>query len=137
MPLISNIRTVLSGVAAKFADGVVEYRALTSAPNATPRTYGAWTVIPVARLTEFNESQVQDEQGVWYREESCELRIPLQANVSLTIREQVRNGTAAGVSLTNQVWSVREQRLSAAGSVSAYGLYRRTPLMGNVRQGGV
>lgn len=138
MPLTSAIRTTLSGIAVKFADGVVEYRLLTSAPNATPRTYGAWTVVSGARCCEFAESQVQDpDTGLWFREETCELRIPYQAGVTLTVRDQVRQGPSAGAGLSEIIWSVSHQKASGAGSVSPYHLYRRTPMMQNPRKGGV
>jgi hypothetical protein len=138
MGLTSSIRTTLSGIAVKFADGVVEYRVLTSAPNATPRTYGNWTTITGARCCEFSETQTQDsESGLWFREETCELRIPYQANVSLTIKDQVRQGPSAGPGVNDIIWSVSHQKVSGAGSVSPYHLYRRTPMMQNPRKGGV
>ena len=139
MTLVSSIRTSLSKVGRKFADGVIEYRVLTSNPNANPKTYGTWTLVPYSRCVEFSESQLQDpDDGMWYREETCEVRIPFEANVALSIKDQVRQGpTAAGVGLSNVVWSVREQKMAAAGAVSAYGLYRRTPLMANPRKGGI
>lgn len=137
MPLISNIRTVLSGVAAKFADGYVEIRTLTSAPNATPRTYSAWATIPNARCCDFNETQVQTEDGTWLREETCSLRIPYLSNVSPTIRDQIRQGPATGVGVAELVWSVRNQVPNSAGSVGVYTLARRTPMLQNPRQGGI
>lgn len=138
MSLVSTIRSSLSGVAAKFADGVIEYRTLTSAPNAQPRTYSAWARIMTARCLEFGESQLHDpDSGIWYREETCDLRIPYMENIHLTVRDQIRQGATAGASVNNSVWSIRHQEASAAGSVQAYALYRRTPLMGNVRPGGV
>lgn len=139
MSLVSDIRATLSGIGALFADGVIEYRTLTSAPNATPRVYSSFATIADARCVEFSETQVQDPtSGIWYREETCQLRIPYASNVSLTVRDQVRQGpTATGASTSNLVWSVREQLMSSAGSVSAYMLYRRTPMMADNRPGGV
>lgn len=137
--LVASIRTALGNIAAKFADGAIEWRTLTSAPNANPRTYGAWVTVQLARCVEFGESQLHDmETGVWYREETCQLRVPFQSAIALTVRDQVRYGPAtAGVGPDNFIWSVREQTMSSAGAVQSYMLYRRTPMLGNLRQGGV
>ena len=139
MSLVSSVRSSLSGIAAKFADGVVEYRTLTSAPNAQPRTYSAWVRLPVSRCTDCGETQFQDpDSGIWYREETCQLRIPSQEDVHLTVRDQIRQGpTSTGVAVANIVWSVKSQTQSAAGAVNSYFMYRRTPMLGDPRQGGV
>ena len=139
MTLVSSIRTSLSKVGRMFADGVVEYRSLTSTPNASPRTYSAWATLLYARCCEFGESQQQDQtSGVWYRVETCDLRVPYESGVSLTIRDQIRQGpTAAEVSTSNVVWSVREQGQSSVDAVSVYHLSRKTPMLSDARQGGV
>lgn len=138
MTLIQSIRTSLSAVGRKFADQVIYYRSLSSAPNAQPRTFTAWTLVPYSRAVEFSESQQRDETtGVWYRLETCELRVPYEANVSLSIRDQLRIGPSAGVGVDEIVWSMKHQKMSAAGAVQAYDLERRTPMMTNPRPGGV
>jgi hypothetical protein len=138
MPLVASIRNSLSSVGRKFADGVVEYRVLTSAPNATPRTFSTWTVLPYSRCMDFSEMQEQDLNGIWCLVENCILRVPYEANVNLSVRHQIRQGpTASGVSTSNIVWSVKEQILSGVGSVSSYKLYRKTPMLADSRNGGV
>ena len=138
MALVPNIRTILSNVGALFADGVQEYRTLTSAPNATPRVYSAWIVIPYSRVIEQVDRQVQDEaSGHWYLEETCQLRVPYHVGIVLSIRDQIRSGPTAGASANNGVWSIHNTIDSADGSVKAYNLYRRTPLLANPRPGGV
>lgn len=138
MALVPQIRSVLSGIGAKFADGVIEYRTLTSAPNAKPRTYSAWVVLPLSRVIEQRDIQVRDpDTGIWYREETCQLRVPYQVAVILTLADQVRNSAAvAGPSVDTPVWSIREKVDAADGSVRAYNLFRQTPLMQNARPGG-
>ncbi len=138
MPLVAAIRSTLSGIGAKFADGVQEYRVLTSAPDANPRTFGAWTVLPLSRVVEQRDMQVQDPNtGHWYREETCQLRVPYQVGITLTIRDQIRSGSAAGAGVNNSVWSIRDTIDAADGAVKAYTLFRRTRMLVDSRQGGV
>lgn len=137
MALVANIRSTLSGIGVKFADGVVEYRTMTSAPNAATRTYSAWTTLASSRIVEQRDTQVQDpDSGIWYREETCQLRVPYQVGVALSLRDQIRAGSTAGAAVANQVWSIRDTLDAADGAVKAYSLYRRTPMMGNPRTGG-
>jgi len=136
MTLCDKIRTSLSKVGRKFADGAIEYRSLSSAPDASPRTYTAWGTIDYARCVDFGESQQQDqESGMWIHVETCDLRVPFEAGVFLSIRDQVRQGATAGVSATNKVWQVREQDMSSAGAVQVYHLERRSPMLTNPRHG--
>jgi len=136
MSLIPGIKATLVKVAEQFAYGVVECRLLTSAPNAQPRTYSAWATMANARVVERKEMQVQDENGVWFREETCQLRVPSSTVTQLTVRDQVREGDTSGVAVGNLVWSVREALEAASEVISVYALYRRTPMMGNPRQPG-
>jgi hypothetical protein len=137
MALTANIRSVLSGIAVKFAEGVVEYRRLTSAPNASPRTYGLWTTISGARIHETHNEQVQNTStGVWYLEQSCELRVPFECGVLLTIRDQIRTTPPAGVDTDEQVWALDKEISCSAGSVTAYRLVRRDPILTDPRKGG-
>jgi hypothetical protein len=136
MSLIPGIRTTLTKVAEQFAYGVVECRLLTSSPDTKPRTYSAWATLANARIVERKEMQVQDEMGVWFREETCQLRVPSSTTTHLTVRDQVREGDTSGVAVGNLVWSVREAVEAASEVLSVYALYRRTPMMQNARQGG-
>lgn len=138
MALVPSIRNTLSGIGALFADGVIYYRTLTSAPNAATRTYSAWVLIPNARCCGFGEEQFQDPaSGMWFRDELCQLRVPYLSNVNLTIRDQVRQGDGTGAAADHFVWSIRQQELSGSGSMQSYKLFKRTSMMVDHRQGGV
>lgn len=137
MGLVANIRAALSGVACKFADGTIEYRTLTSAPNAATRTYSAWSVIPYARIHNTLNEQIRDpDSGMWYFLQTCELRVPFEAGILLNVFCQVRSSPPSGVDTTNQVWSVKKEVSTSAGAVSAYELIRREPILGDGRKGG-
>ncbi len=134
MSLIADIKTGLSAVCVAFADdATIEYSLLTSAPDAEPRTYGAYATLTGARTVDYTEDQIQDpDTGEWSREQTCQLRIPSSLGISFTIKDLVRIGGSAGT-----VWSVRSKPRSAAGSVIAYTLATSTPMMQDPREGGV
>jgi hypothetical protein len=138
MALVPQIRTTLSRIGAKFADGAIEYRRLTSAPTASPRVYGAWAVLALSRIVDQEDEQTRDmETGHWYRSETCQLRVPYEVGIVLSIRDQVRTGETAGAGTSNIVWSIRSTVDAADGVVRAYNLYRRTPMLADPRQGGI
>ena len=138
MGVPSQARTILSNmVTSLYAEGVVEYQALTSAHNAQPRTYGSWTAITGARAQEFTNRQEMDRAtGIWYFVQECELRIPFGAGVLLTVRNRVRTTPPTGVDTAAQVWSVEKEIMCAAGAVTSYKLSRRERLYSDSRDGG-
>ena len=142
MTLIGNIRTTLSKVGAAFADQLIEYRDMTSAQNANPRTYSAWVAIPNARIVDTQSIQLYDQDtGIWFNDDRCTLRIPWAINgIELSSRtSQVRIGgpSIATGDLLGRIWAVEKERTEGAGSVRVYGLSIRTPLLANARKGGV
>jgi hypothetical protein len=142
MSLIGNIRTTLSKVAAGFSDQLIEYRLMTSAPNANPRIYGSWVAIPNARIVDTQSIQLYDQDtGIWYNDDRCTLRIPWAVDgVELSSRtSQVRIGgpNINPADLLGRIWAVDKERTEGAGSVRVYGLSIRTPLLANARKGGV
>ncbi len=135
MSQIAAIKSALSAMAVSvFADSTtIEYRNLTSNPNANPRTYGAWTALAGARVIDNGETQVQDiDSGIWFSERTAQLRIPSQLGVALNIRSQVRTGGSTGT-----VWAIRSVQPGGAGSVQPYQLVVRMPMMQDPRKGGV
>lgn len=134
MSFISGIKDALSDVATIFADdATIEYEPLTSNPDANPRTYGSWVALAGARTIDYTEDQLRDpETGYWWREQTCQLRVPSNLGISFTIKDRVRVGGSTGT-----IYSVRSLPRSAAGSVVQYTLAVRTPMMQDPRSGGV
>lgn len=142
MTFIANIRKTLSNVAAAFSDSLIEYRTMTSAPNANPRTFTTWVQLSNARIVDTMSMQLLDqESGIWFNEERCNLRVPyVQDGVELNARTtQVRIGgpSVSPADSLGRIWSVDKERTEGAGSVRVYGLCIRTPMMANARKGGV
>ena len=131
MGVMADINTTLGAMAAAtFADTTaIEYRVLTSNPNANPRTYSAWVSLAGARTTDFAETQTKDESNVWIRTEMCSLRVPFTLGVDLSVRHQIRtSGT--------KVWSVRGQGPRGT-AVANYDLESAQAMLGDPRSGGV
>lgn len=135
MGMMDDIRSALSDVGQAFADsGSIEYRHLTSAPNAVPRTHdAAWSDLSGSRIVNASFNQMRNEEtGIWYVENTCELRIPANLAITLVVKDQVRIGGSDG-----QIWSVRRNIRSGAGSMQAYELAYSTPMLMDPRPGGV
>lgn len=135
MSLISDIKTALAGMTVDaFADAqALDYRDMTSAPNAMPRTWGAWATLAGARTIESGEEELRDpDTGEWIRERTVQLRIPMSLGIKLTVRSQVRVGGATGL-----IYNVRRVLPGAAGSVDPYILAHREPMLQDPRNGGV
>lgn len=127
MSLSTDIRTALSGVAAAFADGTINYRLLTSAPTAIPRTFGAWLPLTYSRLADEYERKFIDERGLHHRVKGGTLRVPYQAGVSLSLLDQVQ--------VDSQEYAVVEVLDSATAAVATYRIEVSEPLMANPRKG--
>ena len=127
MSLSTDIRNALSGVAASFTDGTINYRTLTSAPTTIPRTFGAWTALTYSRLADDYEKKFIDERGLHHRVRGGTLRIPYQAGVSLSLLDQVQ--------VDGQEYAVVEVLDSATAAVAAYRVEVSEPLMANPRKG--
>lgn len=127
MSLSTSIRDALSGVAAAFADGTINYRVLTSAPTAVPRTFGTWTALTYSRLADDYEKKYIDERGLHHRVRGGTLRVPYQAGVSLSLLDQVQ--------VDGQEYAVVEVLDSATAAVAAYRIEVSEPLMANPRRG--
>ena len=127
MSLSTDIRTALSGVAAAFADGTINYRTLTSSPTAIPRTFSAWNALSYSRLADEYERKFIDERGLHHRVRGGMLRVPFQAGVSLSIQDQVQ--------VEGQEYAVTEVLDSATAAVAQYRVEVSEPLMANPRKG--
>ncbi len=134
MSLIGDIQTTLSSVVQQnFADTtLIEYRVMTSNPNANPRTWSAWTSLAGARTTEAGEEQTFDERtGQWRKEDLKDLRVPSGLGVTLGITYQIRLGGSGGT-----IWNVKSQ-IPNGVAVLLYRLASTKPLLGDPRPGGV
>ena len=133
MTVIADIKSALGDMVTAFSDATApQYRLLTSAPNASPRTYGAWTDLTGGRT--YNKTQEQerrDDQETWVRVYRATLSYPGTLSVSLTVRDQIRIGGAGGTT-----WNVSRVVRAGAGSVQLYEISYAIPMYEDPRIGG-
>jgi hypothetical protein len=136
MGLIENIRSGLGNlVGSAFADGVAEYRTMTSTTNTVPRTYTEWKPIANARVI-VGEYTVDHDPvtGMWAALETGELRVPYMTKLDLYARQtQIRwkeNNDNTWV-----VFDIAKRLNHNAGSITGYVLESRSPLTNNRRKG--
>ena len=108
---------------------------MTSAANAVTRVYGPWQTVPNSRVVVGDAKVMQDsDTGIWYLVNEAELRVPYQADLDLSARQdQVRY--QANNEAKPTIWDVAQRFNNNAGSISGYGLMFKQPLVNNPRDG--